>query len=197
MTGLNHIIDQIRKNAQEAAEKSVSAAREKAQVIRQNAQLEADLRVKQMEEKTILECNVQKERAISRLELEKRTRILQEKQKLIAEMIDQALESLKNLPTSEYFSVLVKIAAKHAVSQPGIMMLSEKDLKRTPTDFLEKVNEVVPEGGKLVIAQTPGNIDNGFLLVYGDVEENCTFDALFEDMKEDLQDQVHKLLFAG
>ena len=39
-------------------------------------------------------------------------------------------------------------------------------------------------------------IDNGFILVYGGVEENCTFRALMDGGRERLQDAVRRVLFS-
>jgi V/A-type H+-transporting ATPase subunit E len=39
-------------------------------------------------------------------------------------------------------------------------------------------------------------MSGGFILLYGDIEENCSFDALFLQAKEELQDKVRDYLFA-
>ena len=39
-------------------------------------------------------------------------------------------------------------------------------------------------------------IIDSFVLIYGGIEENCTFPALFDAKREQLQDLVHRLLFA-
>ena len=43
-----------------------------------------------------------------------------------------------------------------------------------------------------VLAEANG----GFVLVYGGIEENCSFEAMFAAQREKLQDQVHAFLFA-
>ena len=40
------------------------------------------------------------------------------------------------------------------------------------------------------------NITNGFVLVYGGIEENCTIDALFDARRDELSDIVQRLLFS-
>ena len=39
-------------------------------------------------------------------------------------------------------------------------------------------------------------IKNGFILVYGGVEENCTINAMFDAKKDELSDIVHRLVFS-
>ena len=53
----------------------------------------------------------------------------------------------------------------------------------------------VAKDADLKISETPANIKNGFVLSYGDVEENCSFDALIEASKETLQDKIGQMLF--
>lgn len=43
--------------------------------------------------------------------------------------------------------------------------------------------------------QKPAEIDGGFLLVYGGMEENCGIKAVFDSVKDELSDQVNRLLF--
>ena len=59
-----------------------------------------------------------------------------------------------------------------------------------PAGFAEKLKT---QG--LTISKESKEIDGGFLLLYGDVEENCSFDAMFMAAKETLQDEVRDLLF--
>lgn len=52
------------------------------------------------------------------------------------------------------------------------------------------------KGGSLTLMEEPKKIDGGFVLVYGGVEENCTFHALFAEKKDELSDKVHAMLFS-
>ena len=40
------------------------------------------------------------------------------------------------------------------------------------------------------------DIDGGFVLTYGGIEENCSIDALFDAAHEVLQDKVQEILFS-
>lgn len=197
MAGLDIILKEIRQDAETAADQIISKAQSEAEQILLSAQKEAEKRTAQIEEKTNAMTADLSERAKSAVELEKRKRILMEKQQIINQVIEEAKSSLSNLPDKEYFSVLLKLIKKFALAQKGMLVLSEEDLKRLPPDFEQMANGLLKEsGGSVEIKKEPGRIRNGFLLIYGGIEENCTFDALFEAAWEDLQDEVHKLLFA-
>ena len=70
-------------------------------------------------------------------------------------------------------------------------------LANPTVDAFEKKIAAIAEkkGGALTVSQETCDIDGGFLLVYGGIEENCSFTAMFAAEKENLQDKVHTLLF--
>lgn len=74
--------------------------------------------------------------------------------------------------------------------------INKKDLERLPKDFQEKISEAANKNnGKLSVSNEPINIENGMILDYGDIVENCTFDAVFHNKKDDLQDEINRFLF--
>ena len=49
--------------------------------------------------------------------------------------------------------------------------------------------------GSLRLDREGRKIDNGFILIYGGIEENCTIRAMFDAKKDELSDIVHQLVF--
>ena len=65
-----------------------------------------------------------------------------------------------------------------------------------PQDFEKKIAAAAEaKGGSLVLKKEPKAIEDGFILVYGGIEENCTLKALFDAKKDELQDKVNEILF--
>ena len=63
-------------------------------------------------------------------------------------------------------------------------------------NFSEKIEKAAKEsGGTLKLMKEARQIEDGFILVYGGIEENCTFRALLDAKKDQLQDQVNRILF--
>ena len=50
-------------------------------------------------------------------------------------------------------------------------------------------------GGSLAVSREAQAIDGGFVLVYGGMEENCSFSALFDANREDFLDAARAVLF--
>ena len=78
----------------------------------------------------------------------------------------------------------------------GVICFAQRDLDRMPEGFSGKVKTAAAaKGGSLVLSPEPAELDGGFLLVYGGIEENCGIKAIFDSMKEELSDQVNRMLF--
>ena len=46
-----------------------------------------------------------------------------------------------------------------------------------------------------MVSKEPKDMDGGFVLVYGGIEENCTIRAMFHTNQDELSDVVQKVLF--
>ena len=51
------------------------------------------------------------------------------------------------------------------------------------------------KGGSLKLSSEAKEMDGGFILVYGGVEENCTIRAMFDAKRDELSDKVYRILF--
>ena len=138
---------------------------------------------------------------ISRIEsaaaLQERKIILETKQQMISNIITKARESLANLSDSEFTEIILSMVKKYAHNKAGKILFSASDKNRLPMDFNDRMKAVLSEKSeaRLSVSDEITDLDGGFLLVYGDIEENCFFDALFLAEKETLQDKVNSLLF--
>lgn len=196
MAGLEKIIDQIRAESDQAAEKLLSEAKAQAEAILTASAAEADAQCAEIEKAGARAAAGIIERGRSAAALKKRQRLLAEKQALMKETVDAAKERLKGLETGAYFNMLRKLAVKAAAPGEGVLILSAADLHRLPADFESGLSaELAKNGAGLTISKEPGAIDGGFILSYGGIEENCSIDALFDAAKEQLQDKAQELLF--
>ena len=103
------------------------------------------------------------------------------------------------MPQEAYFENIVKLAVKASQNGKGTILFSKADLDRLPEIFADTLNAALVAGGKegaaLTVSSETRDIDGGFVLTYGGIEENCSFDALFDSAHEMLQDKVQEILF--
>lgn len=195
MTGLDKIIEQIRQDAQQTVDRNLQEAKNTAKEILAEGKRRARQQAEEIEEKSRQEAEDLTDRLQSAAQLEYRKRLLNAKQSLIGEVIEEAKQSLYRLPDQEYFDLLARMVQAYALGQPGELKLSQNDRKRMPADFEKCIASGLAAGGSLRLSQQTADIDGGFVLVYGGIEENCSFEAMFESSKEKLQDRVQALLF--
>ncbi len=197
MSGLDKIISQIEEEANTSAAKILEEAHAKADEILQDADTACqDIAKRQETQNRAVKEDLQK-RSTSSAQMEERRELLIAKQETIDEVIQSAKEKLLSLDAPDYFTVLGKLVEKHAQPQAGELRLCKSDLERMPADFAGRVSEAAEKrGGTLTVSEKCADLAGGFLLVYGDIEENCSFDALFAADRENLQDKLHTFLFA-
>ncbi len=128
----------------------------------------------------------------SRAELELRNALLKKRREEIDITYKQVLEHMLSLPDKEYFDLIYALAKKLS-GKSGAVLLSEKDLQRLPSDFLQKLEQ---SGVKAELCDTPATIRGGFILKCGDIEENMDFAAILADKRDLIEDLINRELFA-
>ncbi len=196
MIGLDKMVQEILNEANSAAASSLSAAQLQSQATMADAKEQGIARSADIAAQSAMDTADYLSRAQSAAELQKRKNILVAKQQIIQDMIERAKQSLYSATPEQYFALVLKMASKYTLPQAGEIIFSKKDLARLPAQFEPALNEAVQaKGAVLRISGETREIDGGFVLVYGDIEENCSFSALLEADHDILQDQVHELLF--
>lgn len=197
MAGLDKIKSQILNEANQSAQQTLAEAKEEAEKILNAAKEEAAKASGAIEEKSKIELAGCKDRVASSVDLQKRTRVLAAKQELISSFLQKAYSSLDSMEASAYFDLLLKLLDKYAQPKDGTFCMSARDLGRLPQGYETKIQEIArKKGGTLKLSQESIRIENGFVLDYGGIEENCTFSALFEEKRDELSDKIRGLLFA-
>ena len=197
MTGLDKMKSQILDEAKAAAEGKIAEAKAQAEETIRNAKEDAAKQTESILHKSKNDVSNYQERLESSIDRQKRTEILAAKQEVIAGVLEKARAKVEAMEAGEYFSMLLKMVEKYALAQDGEICLCAADLARLPEGFEAEVSRIAKEkGGSLKLSGEGKQIKNGFILVYGGVEENCTINAMFDAKKDELSDIVHRLVFS-
>lgn len=196
MSGLDNIVEEIRNQSKQEADEILKEADVFCKDYMNKIKKDVEVEVVSIEKKALADRKLYEEKTVSGMEFLERNSILRAKQQVIEQAIDKARESIAGLNDEEYFNVLEKLLRKNVQQGNGKICFSKKDLDRIPNGFEDRVKEIVAENqGELVIDKKPANIKDGFVLVYGEIEENCTLKALFDSNIDRIKDIANKQLF--
>ena len=189
MSGLDKMIARLESDCEaQCGQIEMEAAADAA------GMLEAASRESKAEtERVIAEANKQAEliakKAQSAAAANARRMMLEAKVALIDETVDAAVKKLRSMDAQSYFGILESLVKKYRTGEPGMLFLSASDAARKPEAFLQAFPEIT-------VSEDAAPISDGFILKYGDIEINCTFDALRSASLDDLKAVAAEQLFA-
>ncbi len=193
MTAKSLILKGITDEASIKAEEILEKAKQDAETILQNAKAEAKTFSGETVASALKKAATIKANAEAKAELILRDARLKRKNREIEEVILTAAEKLSALSDEEYFELILKMISKIAEDTSGEILLSEKDIKNRKTEILSK--GIKQNGFKLTLSKESADIKNGFILKYGDILINSSFEAIIAERKELLSDAVKDVLF--
>ena len=174
----------ILNDASAHVKKIISEAREKANKESSDIIAKANAEAKKIE-------------AVSKSSAESitRNRYLEIRNAILNDIISAAYLEIEKFSDEEYFDMLKRLCIKNVLEGECEMHLSGYDIGRLPDDFEMSINSEIYEKGAVHICVTPGDIENGFILTYGDIEINCTLKAVFDENMDRLKDMLSTALF--
>jgi len=197
MTGTEKIIERIRSDSGRLCGDIIAQATRQAEEMIAAARAEGEKHAADAAEKARSRALQSADAAQSAARQKAGLLLLEAKNTAVNEVLSAAAQALKDLPEERYFSALRALAAENAMPGEGEMRLSLHDLGRLPPHFEEQINAALPgKNARIGIGARPAEIDGGFILVYGDIEVNCTFDALMQAKLDLLKETVCDIIFS-
>jgi len=120
------------------------------------------------------------------------------KEELVDLAFAQAKEQILNLSEREYISFLAKCAAGAAKTGKEQLLFSAKDRNLYGKQVTQAANELLERSGKeaqLTMGQGTQEIEGGVILTDGQVEANCSIEALMDLFREAHVASVAERLF--
>lgn len=185
--------------------KILSDAVTEAEKILQEAKIRAEEILKQatnrageIEKETGIIANDAKrkelERRLSEARMQNRKILLQEKRKIIDSVFDEAKKRLLSLKKSEYISFIAKIIKKEVKGDNLVFILAKRDVNRFGKGVFKEILEKLHF--KETIPFEKGDFDGGCILKKDTYEFNATIDTILGRIKDRLESELSKTLFA-
>jgi V/A-type H+-transporting ATPase subunit E len=195
LTGLEKILDSISSEADENAKKILKKAEEQIEEQKKANELKKIEKFEKMTQSASQKAEEIIKTGRESAKIYKNKLILEQKQKIIKNLIQESKNTLYNLPKDKYFSVILNMIKTFALPLNGEIVFCERDLKNLPEHFEQKIEKVLENNQKkLKISQKTRKINGGFVLVYQNLEENCSLDALFENSYNSICDLLSQIL---
>ena len=191
MSGLDKILEHITQEADAQVKNILEGANKAAGKLLKSEKEETENIAAAIMKQSDHDVAVAAKRIQSAAELNEKRIILKAKQDRIEGVFRSALERLNSLDNDKYSEMICKMVDRYASGAKGEISFRKEDLKRLSAAAKENI-----AGHNLTISGKSGPAGGGFVLSYGDIEENCSFEVLIESSKEELQDRIGKLLFS-
>ncbi len=196
MSGTEKILASLKRDCDMECESIIKDANAEAEEIISRSKEEASKKSNE-----IILSSKNKASEILRLaessqKMKERQNLLSKKVNLLNKVLNDALAELNSLEGPEYYEILKNLALNNAQKGEGVLVVSEKDKKSVPKNFCDDINKSLPGDKKLVLKSRPDFNGKGVILVYGDVEINLTFKAIFESSSDDLKALAGSILFS-
>lgn len=196
MTGLDKIKEKIEEQSRENCDKIFAETNLKIKKMIADAREEGNRRASEIV--AAAQAEADKKNAVSKSTAESitRNRYLEIRNAILNDIISAAYLSIDKFTDEEYFDMLFSLCKKNI--QPGecTMLMNGYDLSRLPEDFEAKINSAVCEASAVKIGKKAVDIENGFVLDYGDITVNCTLKAVFDENMDALKDMLSRRLFS-
>lgn len=196
MSGLDEILNLIEAQQKQTEESIMKAAASKARSIQADGEEKARRAYEEHLSKAKAQAEKDFENSCASADAAMKRKILACKVELIDEAIEKTIEKLKKLPEKEYFDLIIKLAQQHMQPDKGVISLGKDDLARAPKELESRLNEAASKlKGSISLDKKAADIDDGFILSYGLISENCSFRAIIEAEKDEIRDTAARALF--
>lgn len=198
MNGIEKITARILSDAQAQAQAIQAEGEARVQAIGAEYEKKAREEYESLTGAGTQEAEQRVQRMDRTARLEAKKDVLAVKQELIAAAYAQAKERVLALPLEEYGAFLARLAAEAASTGTEEVILNETDRARVGRQVVEKANAAAADRGipgSLTLSEATRPISGGLVLRQGDVEVNCTLDALLDQVRGTMDAEVAAILF--
>ncbi len=199
MNGIQKIIDRIEADA--AAEQAQIKADAEARCAEIEAQYTETAQAEYQKIITDGEKLIKQrlERQTSAAALEAKKQVLAAKQEMVQAAFERAARLLSELPDAQYIKLLAQLAADASRTGSEMLAFSARDVSRVGESVKNEANALLRQSSKdanLTVSPDVRNIRGGVIVINGNIETNCSLDALVSMQRNALSGRIAEKLFS-
>jgi len=198
MSALERMQERILEDAKAKADDILRAASAGAEEILREARAEAARRRDEELARGRERAEENHRRILTLAQLDARKQVLATKAGLIEEVFTEAARRLASLEPAAYKAYLKRMMLGATVSGDEEVIMSPRDRDTVGSEVVAEVNAALAEQGRkgqLRLSDNARELIGGFVLKSGNVDVNCTFDAILAREREAMLVDVARVLF--
>lgn len=198
MNGIEKITSRIEGDARKEAEAIAAEAAAQCEDIRKEYDQKAQDTYWTIVRAGVKECEARVQRLASTAAMESKKSILSLKQEMVASAFERAEQMLCELPEGEYVTLLAQLAAKSADTGLEELVFNAKDQSHVGPKVVKSANALLSSQGKygkLTVSEETKDMKGGVVVKQGDIETNCSIEAMAELYRNELSTQVANVMF--
>jgi V/A-type H+-transporting ATPase subunit E len=195
---IKDINEKIVSNAKIQANKIIAEAEDNANNIIKKSEKEADNVKKVILYKINQEASLKRNKILTEANLEAKKTILLEKQKIMEDVFDKALESIAKLNSKDYLNFIKKMILDNIESGDETIFTGSLDKDKISKDFIKEINKelkVKDKMGELRLSTSYLPIKGGVVIGSDKIRKNISLEFLLRKIREELEIQISKDLF--
>jgi V/A-type H+-transporting ATPase subunit E len=195
---IKDINNKIISDARIQAEKIIAQAEDNANNIIKKGEKEADNIKNVILYKNRQESFLKKSKILTEANLKAKKTILLEKQNIIEDVFDKALEIILKLNDREYHNFIKKLILDNIEIGDETIFIGSSDQRKISQSFIEDINKELKskgEKGELKLPASHLTIKGGVIIGSGKIRKNISLELLLKDVREESEMQISKILF--
>ena len=186
------IIEKILKDAMAVSEENVSKAQKEADAIIAAAKKTADEYSAEQLPKGDVQAKEILERRAMVANLDCKRLVLSKKTEVVDAIFDSVADYMRKKDKKAYIA-LIKSMIKKSASDNDVVVICEKDKDIITEKEIEAISKEIKK--KLTLSKKYGDFVGGVMLCGDKFDKNLTFELEFEQIKEESEEKLAKILF--
>ncbi|NLT40204.1 MAG: hypothetical protein GXX89_07045 [Clostridiales bacterium] len=181
MNGIQRIIDRIEADAASELAQIAEEAESRCAEIEAAYSAAAQAEYRKIISDARLESERRLERKSGAAATEIKMQLLAVKQEILSSAFDRAAQIISELPDERYIPFLARLASRASRTGTEKLVFSERDARRVGSAVKDEANALLRRAGKtadLTVSAETRPIRGGVIVQSGDIETNCSIDAL-------------------
>lgn len=198
MDGIDRIIDRIKSDAETESATAIASAEREAEETVKRFEEDAAKQAEEMMRSGAAQAEERLQRLSGVAGLEAGKNLLAAKQEMIDAAFTRAGELIADYDKEEYIAFLSALAVRYSRTGFERVLLSENDRERCGEEVLQSANALLVSSGRpgaLSLSGEAAKIGGGLILRDGELEINCSIEAILHFMRDRVSGEIAGILF--